>query len=110
MLFLFFFFSRKKENAIFLVTFFGQAKKRNAPAAAETALTTSTKRKYKTENYPKQQTQERQKNQPLRKRKIDNTKPKPLHNQRNCKNRKQGGVEPLPYGYKNIFPTTHQTK
>ncbi|MFI3141811.1 MAG: hypothetical protein R3Y27_05835, partial [Clostridia bacterium] len=34
---------RKKENAIFLVTFFGQAKKRNAPAAAETALTASTK-------------------------------------------------------------------
>ncbi|MFI3142059.1 MAG: hypothetical protein R3Y27_07130 [Clostridia bacterium] len=55
MLFLFFFFSRKKENAIFLVTFFGQAKKRNAPAAAETALTASTKHKYKTENYPQQQ-------------------------------------------------------
>ncbi|MFI3142251.1 MAG: hypothetical protein R3Y27_08105, partial [Clostridia bacterium] len=45
----------KKENAIFLVTFFGQAKKRNAPAAAETALTASTKRKYKTENHPQQQ-------------------------------------------------------
>ncbi|MFI3142373.1 MAG: hypothetical protein R3Y27_08720, partial [Clostridia bacterium] len=71
----------KKENAIFLVTFFGQAKKRNAPAAAETALIASTKHKYKTENDPQQQTQERQKNQPTRKRKNDNTKPKPLHNQ-----------------------------
>ncbi|MFI3142406.1 MAG: hypothetical protein R3Y27_08885, partial [Clostridia bacterium] len=79
----------------FLVTFFGQAKKRNAPAAAETALTASTKHKYKTENYPQQQTQERLKNQPLRKRKNDNTKPKPLHNQSNCKNGKQGVVEPM---------------
>ncbi|MFI3141995.1 MAG: hypothetical protein R3Y27_06790, partial [Clostridia bacterium] len=99
MLFLFFFFSRKKENAIFLVTFFGQAKKRNAPAAAETALTATTKHKYKTENYPQQQhIIDNQNSLPLEGggfkngRKInryandknDNTKPKPLINLNKC--------------------------
>ncbi|MFI3142436.1 MAG: hypothetical protein R3Y27_09045, partial [Clostridia bacterium] len=95
------FFPEKKKMPFFWLLFLGK-QKNVTPLRQQKLHQPHQQTKKQSEIYPQQQTQERQKNQPLRKRKNDNIKPKPLHNQRNCKNEKQGGVEPLPYGYKNI--------
>ncbi len=104
MFFCFSFFT-KKENAIFLDTFFGQAKKRIAPAAAETRLTASIKQntKRKLPTATKTRTAE---NQPTRKHKNDNTNPKKIkEKQQNQKSStKPKEKQQTPRGFSRTLP------
>ncbi|MFI3141466.1 MAG: hypothetical protein R3Y27_04055 [Clostridia bacterium] len=82
--FYFSFFTEKKKMPFFWLLFLGK-QKNVTPLRQQKLHQPHQQTKKQTEIYPQQQTQERQKNQPIYKHKNDNTKPKPLHNQKNCK-------------------------